>query len=833
MRDLLILMPIALAALAAGATAQNEAGFVQVEDRTWAWIPGRDDRATGALFAGSREALAVDPGLSATEVRAFMDAAARLTQTPVRHVVATGAAPSRVLGAALMPQRAFSFITREKTRFLLATHDVLRDTPGRRGVADLARGLTLPDRPVDDDVRIDLGDRVIELIALREIGDGRAIAVWDAAGRVLATGDFFIGAEFPDLRRRHVERWFDDLDRLTGLGPSHVVPGRGGITTGDALLRHVDYLRGISDAAQTGSRAGLTADAVLERLDLDTSGMRDGPDPAMTLRGNVESVLAHMGTHDPVLPSDLARKFRGLSRDDLVADGEATAMTSDGRLGFTPRITGTVTVHDHFNDVEIGEVPAGRILGRGCVLPDDTDFVVPVRGSGAHLAVINTASFRVEDRIEVGFDPWVTALSDDGSELYVLESRLPWIWVLSTAPLAVLGRIEFDPDGRLLVPGGDPIAARDDSTTAMTEVCVLGMTHGRHLTSERWGLTEVRAAIRRYEPDVVLTEIPPNRWRRIEEDWFARGVLEDERIKLFPEYVDVLLPLAVREDFEIVPCAAWTAEMARQRRRRAAELERPEHAELAARMSAARTRAAEAGVDALLDADDPHVIHSRAYDDAVRLRMAASVLANDHIGPGGWTDINAAHYALIAKALDRHRGRRVLVLFGAWHKYWFLEQLAGRDDVELVDARALLEPVNEDDMERDCVEEVTDLHRFFQEWFRGELEQDDAAFARVERALAPEFRMVDPRATVVSRRDCLARIRAAHATRGPTSRITIENASASPLADGLWLVRYEEWIKNDDKRTGIRSTAVFRADPAAPRGVAWVNLHETFIPTDD
>ncbi len=64
-------------------------------------------------------------------------------------------------------------------------------------------------------------------------------------------------------------------------------------------------------------------------------------------------------------------------------------------------------------------------------------------------------------------------------------------------------------------------------------------------------------------------------------------------------------------------------------------------------------------------------------------------LFNDELGPGGWTNINQAHRALIAAALDaeRGRGRRVLITFGVWHAYWFKEQLALRDDLRVVSLR--------------------------------------------------------------------------------------------------------------------------------------------------
>ena len=61
-------------------------------------------------------------------------------------------------------------------------------------------------------------------------------------------------------------------------------------------------------------------------------------------------------------------------------------------------------------------------------------------------------------------------------------------------------------------------------------------------------------------------------------------------------------------------------------------------------------------------------------------------------GPGrkptsGWRAINEAHLAHINAALDAVSGqeKRVLILFGAWHKYKIVEELAARPDVFLVD----------------------------------------------------------------------------------------------------------------------------------------------------
>lgn len=227
-----------------------------------------------------------------------------------------------------------------------------------------------------------------------------------------------------------------------------------------------------------------------------------------------------------------------------------------------------------------------------------------------------------------------------------------------------------------------------------TQVFVLGMTHSGHLDSESWGVAQVRETIAAIDPDVVCTEIPPDRWERVARDWREHGEVRDERVLRFPEYVQALLPLwgDTDEAFVIEPCAAWTAPMADARR---AALQRFESDP----MYAEAHRAYElenASIAARHDADpiddgDPRVIHSDEYDARTKEELGPyDRFLNDYLGPGGWTQINAAHWALISDALDRHRGERVVITFGAGHKYWFLEQLRARDDVQLVDVRPYL-----------------------------------------------------------------------------------------------------------------------------------------------
>jgi hypothetical protein len=62
-------------------------------------------------------------------------------------------------------------------------------------------------------------------------------------------------------------------------------------------------------------------------------------------------------------------------------------------------------------------------------------------------------------------------------------------------------------------------------------------------------------------------------------------------------------------------------------------------------------------------------------------------------------------------------------------------------------------------------------------------------------------------------------------------RIWIEQPAARRLSGDLWLVTYEEW-QNDGvgQINGRLSSALFTARAGMPNGVAWLHVHETWLP---
>lgn len=393
------------------------------------------------------------------------------------------------------------------------------------------------------------------------------------------------------------------------------------------------------------------------------------------------------------------------------------AATADGRKAFVPNYDdGTVTVVDLWNSRVLATVAVGKNPSGGVVLPNGNNYAVAVRGED-RIALINTASHEVVRIISdgIGEQPFSVVTGPDERWAYVNNTASHDISVIDLEREEVVLQFSVPkipivmavhPSGRSLwvASEGDHLLsiyaipempARSATTVADhggTEVLVMGMIHDRHLKSAQWGLAQLRETILNINPDVICAEIPPAHWAAAWPEFQESGKITDDRIVRFPEYVDVVLPLQKEMGFVIEPCAGWTREMADLRRARI-QAWNTEDKYAAAREAYAKdtaTLAASSGME--YDAvDDPLIIHSPAYDQAVKAELSLyDQYQNDHIGPGGWSNINRAHYSLIEDVIERHSGKRILVTFGAGHKYWFLEQLRQRPDVTLIDLRGFL-----------------------------------------------------------------------------------------------------------------------------------------------
>ena len=105
-------------------------------------------------------------------------------------------------------------------------------------------------------------------------------------------------------------------------------------------------------------------------------------------------------------------------------------------------------------------------------------------------------------------------------------------------------------------------------------VTVMGAIHGQHRRSDAYSLSVLKAAIVKFNPDIVMVELPPERFATASANYEQFGEVRETRADDFPELTDVVFPLRQELGFEIVPVAAWTQKIADDRRAALAQLEK-------------------------------------------------------------------------------------------------------------------------------------------------------------------------------------------------------------------------------------------------------------------
>ena len=222
----------------------------------------------------------------------------------------------------------------------------------------------------------------------------------------------------------------------------------------------------------------------------------------------------------------------------------------------------------------------------------------------------------------------------------------------------------------------------------VNEVIILGTLHSGHLKQKAYNLKVLKEIITTINPDIVLAEIPPDRFYIAQNEWKRNKKIREERVIQFPEYTDVVFPLSDKLNFEIIPVSAWTEQMAETREQKLYEISNdPDRQDDWEAYLLAKEKSADA-IEAKGNGYDPLWINSTEYGDLLEIELKVyNQLFNDELGDGGWESIKKAHYSFIKKALDRFesKSKKILIIFGAGHKSWLRKALSKTKTIKLID----------------------------------------------------------------------------------------------------------------------------------------------------
>ena len=233
-------------------------------------------------------------------------------------------------------------------------------------------------------------------------------------------------------------------------------------------------------------------------------------------------------------------------------------------------------------------------------------------------------------------------------------------------------------------------------TKKLNEVLVLGAIHSGHLTDSVYHTAYLEQLFTEIAPDYVLAEIPPDRMQAAMDGFMRDDTISEPRVMRFPEYTDVIFPLTKTMDFEIIPTAGWTRSMAQERSEKLRAISQDSSRSDDWKAYTRANQKSDSLYKATNKVNDPYFIHTDQYDEIQDVFLQEyNRLFNVELGLGGWENINIAHYWNIEKALEKHRykGKRMLIVYGAGHKGWFLRELRKRDDIVLLEMKPFLDAI--------------------------------------------------------------------------------------------------------------------------------------------
>lgn len=239
--------------------AEKEATLEPLADGVYAYTAQGDPNV--GCIVGTDAVLAIEARATPLMAQRWIDVIRTFTDLPFGDLVLTHYHAVRVLGASafkarrIVAQRATAEWIEERGAQDWASEQ--GRMPRLFAGAETIPGLTRPTAVFDEQLSLDLGNRVVEL---RYLGRGHTagdLVVWLPEERICFAGDLVEARAAPYMGDAHIGDWRGaTLDAVAALGAEQMVGGRGPVVRGAAAVGNaIDDTRAFLSAVLDGTRA--------------------------------------------------------------------------------------------------------------------------------------------------------------------------------------------------------------------------------------------------------------------------------------------------------------------------------------------------------------------------------------------------------------------------------------------------------------------------------------------------------------------------------------------------------------------------------------------------